>query len=130
MPYALSRVSDTWRPDIKVTRQDFRDLGSLLAINTGQWTRKSVGYLVRELMRATVVDEGWIPADVVTMGSRVEYRQAGKESTQIVTLSYPAERELFRDAISILDSGRRSSYWAFGWAVHLLRPSGWNLSHD
>lgn len=102
MPYALSRVPDTERPDIKVTTQDFRDLESLLAINTSQWTWTSVGYLVREMMRATVVDEGWIPANVVTMGSRVEYRQAGKESTRVVTLSYPAERELFRDAISIL----------------------------
>lgn len=125
MPYALSRVSDTWRPDIKVTRQDFRDLGSLLANNTGQWTRKSVGYLVRELMRATVVDEGWIPADVVTMGSRVEYRQAGKESTQIVTLSYPAERELFRDAISILTPvGAALIGLSAGQSIYYARPDG------
>jgi regulator of nucleoside diphosphate kinase len=101
MPYGLSPDPNARRPDIKITRQDFRDLESLLANNAGQWNWRSVEYLVRELMRATIVDEGWIPADVVTMGTRVEYREAGKDSPQVVTLSYPGERELFRDAISI-----------------------------
>jgi regulator of nucleoside diphosphate kinase len=61
-----------------------------------------VEYLVRELMRATVFDEDRIPTNVVTMGSRVEYLEAGKNSTQVVTLSYPGEMEFFRNGISIL----------------------------
>jgi regulator of nucleoside diphosphate kinase len=102
MRNALSRVPDPRRPDIKVTRQDIRDLKSLLAINSDQLSWKSVDYLVRELARAAVVDEGWIPTNVVTMGSRVEYREVGKNSNQVVTVSYPGQREVFRDAISIL----------------------------
>jgi regulator of nucleoside diphosphate kinase len=61
-----------------------------------------VEYLVRELMRATIVDEDSIPAEVVTMGSRVEYREEGRNSSQVVTLSYPGEREFIDDAISVL----------------------------
>ncbi len=102
MACELSRAPDPWLPDIKVTRQDFRDLESFLATKSSQLAWWSVGYLVRELMRATVMDDGCIPAEAITMGSRVEIREAGKDSTRVVTLSYPGESELFRDAISIL----------------------------
>jgi len=100
--HSLSRVPDPRRPAIKVTKQNVRDLKSLFAINPDRSNWRSVEYLVRELMRATVFDEDRIPTNVVTMGSRVEYLQAGKNSTQVVTLSYPDEMELFRDGISIL----------------------------
>jgi regulator of nucleoside diphosphate kinase len=99
---ARLRAPDPRQPNIKVTKQDSRDINSLFSINASQLGWRSVEYLLRELARAAIVDEDCIPANVVTIGSRVEYREVGRESTQIVTLSYPGDRELFRDAISIL----------------------------
>jgi regulator of nucleoside diphosphate kinase len=93
---------DPRRPEIEVTKQDLGNLESMLSSHSTQWTWRTVEYLVRELMRATVVDEGSISSKTVTMGSRVKYREAGQATSYVVTLSYPSERELFRDAISVL----------------------------
>ena len=98
----ILRVPDTWRPEITVTKWDLGNLECLLSIHATHWSWRSVEFLVRELMRATIVDEGSIPADVVTMGSRLEYREEGRNSTQVATLSYPGEREFLDDAISVL----------------------------
>lgn len=102
MTHAISRAPDPRRPEIMVTRSDLGNIECLLSIHATHWSWRSVEYLVRELMRATIVDEESIPSDVVTMGSRVEYRQEGRGSTQVVTLSYPGEREFLDDAISVL----------------------------
>ena len=105
MTHAISRPVDTRRPEIHVTRWDLGNIESLLSIHAAQWNWRSVEYLVRELMRATIVeesDESTLPADLVTMGSRVEYREQGRDPSQIVTLAYPGERELYDDAISVL----------------------------
>lgn len=102
MTHAILRVPDTRRPDITVTKSDLGNLECLLSIHATHWNWRSVEFLVRELMRATIVDEESVPADVVTMGSRVEYREEGRNSTQVATLSYPGEREFLDDAISVL----------------------------
>lgn len=102
MTSANLRIPDPRRPEITVTKRDIGNIESLLSSHATHWSWRSVEYLIRELMRATIVDDGAIPADVVTMGSRVEYREEGQDSSQIVTLSYPGERELLDDAISVL----------------------------
>jgi regulator of nucleoside diphosphate kinase len=58
--------------------------------------------LARELMRSTVVDEREIPANTVTMRSRVEFRAEGIGVRQVATLVYPGENGLYDDAISVL----------------------------
>lgn len=93
---------DPRRPAICVTKSDFNNIRSVLSIHGTHRNSRAVEYLVRELMRATIVDERTIPADVVTMGSRVEFRKEGRSSNQVVTLCYPEEREIFDDGISIL----------------------------
>lgn len=102
MTRAILRAPDTRRPDILVTKWDLGNLESLLSSHAEQWNWRSVEYLVRELMRATIVEEGAVPDDVVTMGSRVEYREQGRSASAVATLSYPGEREFFDDAISVL----------------------------
>ena len=102
MTHAILHAPDPRRPDITVTKWDLGNLESLLSSHARQWSWRSVEYLVRELMRATIVDEGAIPDDVVTMGSRVEYREQGRSASTVATLSYPGEREFFDDAISVL----------------------------
>lgn len=102
MTRAIPSVPDIRRPEIMVTKGDLGSLECLLSIHAAYWSWRSVEYLVRELMRATIVDEEAVPADVVTMGSRVEYREEGRSPSQVVTLSYPGEREYIDDAISVL----------------------------
>jgi regulator of nucleoside diphosphate kinase len=95
-------LADPRRPAICVTKSDFNNIRSVLSIHGTHRNSRAVEYLVRELMRATIVDERAIPADVVTMGSRVEFREEGRSSNQVVTLCYPGEREIFENGISIL----------------------------
>ena len=102
MTHPVSPFFDPRRPDVTVTKADLSSLECLLSIHATHWSWRSVELLVRELMRATIVEESAIPADVVTMGSRVEFREEGRSSNQVVTLCYPGEREIFDDAISIL----------------------------
>jgi regulator of nucleoside diphosphate kinase len=102
MTQTISRAPDTRRPEIRVTETDLNNLKHLLSIHGTRWSWRAVEFLVRELLRAEIVDGGSVPANVVTMGSRVEYREQGQSSSQVVTLSYPGEREFFDDAISIL----------------------------
>lgn len=105
MTHAIARPVDTRRPDIHVTRWDLGNIESLLSIHAARWNWRSVEYLVRELMRATIIEESeesTLPADLVTMGSRVEYCEQGRDSSEIVTLAYPGEREIYDDAISVL----------------------------
>ena len=102
MTREILRIPDVRRPEITVTKWDLSNLQSLLSIHATHWSWRSVEYLVRELMRATIVDEGSISPDVVTMGSRVEYREESRNSSEVVTLSYPWDREFVGDAISVL----------------------------
>jgi regulator of nucleoside diphosphate kinase len=102
MTHVISRPVDPRRPEIQVTNWDLRNIESLLSIHATHWNWRSVEYLVRELMRATVVEESTLPDDIVTMGSRVEYREVGRDSSEIVTVAYPGEREIYDDAISVL----------------------------
>ena len=102
MTRQISPFSDPQRPDITVTKADLSSLQCLLSIHATHWSWRSVEFLVRELMRASIVEESMIPPDVITMGSRVEYREEGRDSTRVITLSYPGDREFIDDAISVL----------------------------
>src|SRR5690554_6871982 len=62
---------------------------------------KQVAHLESELARAKLVKPQEIPADIVTMNSRVRFRitESGKEFEK--TLVYPADLAKTEDAISI-----------------------------
>lgn len=102
MIHAITRLSGPRRPDITVNEADLGNLECLLSIHATHRSWRAVEFLVRELMRATIVDGSKIAPDVVTMGSRVEYREEGRNSSQVVTLSYPGQRESADDAVSVL----------------------------
>jgi regulator of nucleoside diphosphate kinase len=102
MIHPIARLSGPRRPDITVNEADLGNLECLLSIHATHRSWKSVEFLVRELMRAAIVDGSEIAPDVVTMGSRVEYREEGRNSSQVVTLSYPGQRESADDAVSVL----------------------------
>jgi regulator of nucleoside diphosphate kinase len=88
-------------PEIKITKGDLSRLELLLATHEGIWSWRAVEFLVRELLRSTIVRESQISAGTVTMRSRVEYCE-DDGIPQVVTLVYPGERDLYDDAMSIL----------------------------
>lgn len=61
-----------------------------------------IDYLYDELARAQFVEADAMPKDVVTLGSRLRFRNeaSGKEHERVLTL--PHETHIFSDAISIL----------------------------
>jgi regulator of nucleoside diphosphate kinase len=89
-------------PEIKVTKADLGKLDVMLAHRSPIRSWKAVEILVRELLRAKIVGEHQIPVDVVTMGSRVEFREAGNELSTVATLVYPGDSGSYDDAVSVL----------------------------
>ncbi len=90
------------QPDIKVTKWDLGRLQHLLGIHATTWSWKAVEFLVRELMRAHIVDEKDVPNDIVTMRSRVAFRVGDSDLDQVATLAYPGDRDYYDDALSVL----------------------------
>lgn len=89
-------------PEIKVTKADLGKLDTMLAHHSPIRSWKAVEILVRELLRAQVVDANDIPAQVVRMGSRVEFREAENDLSTVATLVYPGDSGLYDDAVSVL----------------------------
>jgi regulator of nucleoside diphosphate kinase len=96
----LTRIQSL--PEIKVTRADLGKLDAMLADRSPIRSWKAVEILVRELLRAKIVDEHEIPAHVVTMGSRVEFHEAKNGLSTVATLVYPGDSGLYDDAVSVL----------------------------
>ena len=83
--------------DIYVTRQDFDRLSRLLEIHG----HERYGALEEELGRARIVDSAAIPADVVTMNSRVRFQDESGEELEI-TLVYPQDADVDQGMVSVL----------------------------
>lgn len=59
-------------------------------------------YLLRELDRASIVDDGTLAGDVVAMHSTLEYRDDLTGIVRRVTLVYPGEQDVAAWKISVL----------------------------
>jgi regulator of nucleoside diphosphate kinase len=90
------------QPDIRVTKWDLGRLQHLLSSHATTWSWRAVEFLVRELMRAHIVDEESIPGNIVTMRSRVMISENDGGLDQVVTLAYPSDRDFYNDALSVL----------------------------
>jgi regulator of nucleoside diphosphate kinase len=89
-------------PAIKVTKGNLSQLQTLLSDHAPIRSWRAVEFLLGEMKRATIVDENQTPPNVVTMHSRVEFRHDDSGATQIATLVYPGERDLYEDGISVV----------------------------
>lgn len=58
--------------------------------------------LLDELGRARIVPAAKMPADVVTIGSRVSYRDESTGQEKTVTLVYPEDADISRGQVSIM----------------------------
>jgi regulator of nucleoside diphosphate kinase len=79
------------------------DLGRLMELVSAVQHRapEAAEGLIAEIERAEVVETGAVPADVVQMGSTVEFR-AGEGPSRRVTLVFPAEADIAAGRVSVL----------------------------
>jgi regulator of nucleoside diphosphate kinase len=112
------------KPEIKVTRGNLARLNTLLAIHAPIRSWRAVEFLVRELMRATIVDEEQLPATIATIGSTVEFHEGGSELKRVGTLVHLSGDDFYDNAIPVLtpvgaaliglSEGQSISYGALG----------------
>lgn len=89
---------------IVVTRPDHRRLRLLVdsARARRRWEELHLLALAEELDEAEVVDPGEVPADVVTMRSRVRVLDMVSGETHTYTICYPTEANLEAGRLSVL----------------------------
>jgi regulator of nucleoside diphosphate kinase len=89
-------------PNIIITQDDRNKLALLVDAHAADSNNGLIDSLDQEINRARIVEPGEIPPDVVTMNSRVVFRDDGSQSTQTVTLVYPGQENSVEGRISIL----------------------------
>lgn len=89
-------------PEISVTKENLGKLDTMLVDHAPIRAWRAVEFLVRELMRAKIIDRHEIPVQLATMRSRVEYREEHNRIPRVATLAYPGDFRLYEDAISVL----------------------------
>jgi len=90
--------------EIIVTRHDLHRLDGLLkAVSTAYRTdQEHLAKLKNELSRARIVDPKRVPGDVVTMNSRVRFRDLEEERDHVFSLVFPADADISQNRLSIL----------------------------
>jgi len=90
--------------EIIVTRHDLHRLDGLLkAVSTAYRTdQEHLAKLKNELSRARIVDPKRVPGDVVTMNSRVRFRDLEEERDYVFSLVFPADADISQNRLSIL----------------------------
>jgi regulator of nucleoside diphosphate kinase len=85
-----------------ITRNDHHRLSLLLnaALRTGP--SAALEKLRGELDRATLLDPAAIPADIVTMGSRVQIEDLGTNEVEEYLLVYPDQANIAEGRLSVL----------------------------
>jgi regulator of nucleoside diphosphate kinase len=89
-------------PTIIITHQDRDRLALLVDAHADDSDNSLVDSLDQEINRARIVEPGDMPSDVVTMNSRVVFRDDSSQTTQTVTLVYPGQENSLEGRISIL----------------------------
>ena len=88
--------------NIVVTIRDMERLLGLIDSTGDERSQAAVEALESELSRAQVVDPQDVPPDVVTMNSRVVYRDEERQVTREVTLCYPRDARMGEGRVSVL----------------------------
>jgi len=85
---------------IYITRYDRQRLEDQL-VELDKESRKDLQSLEVELNRAKIVDSKEVPPDVVTMNSRLMYRDLEDDSEEQVTLVFPSDADINRKKMSV-----------------------------
>ena len=115
------------RPDIYITEFDRTRLKAILespAFQTGR-DREHLADLAQELEKAHIVKPEEVPADVVTMNSKVRVRDMQSGEAKDYTLVYPHEADITKDRISVLAPiGTALLGYKAGDTIELAVPDG------
>jgi regulator of nucleoside diphosphate kinase len=117
---------------IMVTDADFWPLSALVRARTADFIRdrEHIDKLAEELARSAPVSMAEVPADVVTMHSRVRVRDLGTGAARTYTLVFPYQADLRSGRLSVLAPlgtallGYREGdeiEWAMPGGLHRLR---------
>lgn len=79
-------------------------LDHLEALASGAMTRQPdlADRLLTELARARIVQPAQMPADVVSIGNRVTYRDESNGREQVVTLVFPEDADIDAGRVSVM----------------------------
>ena len=90
--------------DIYITKYDLKRLKELVqvGISFAERDRESLEKLQGELDRAHIVEPTAVPGDVVTMNSRVRFKDLDTNQDKVYTLVFPSEAKLEQQKISVL----------------------------
>ena len=90
--------------DIYITEYDLKRLKELVqvGISFAERDRESLEQLQGELDRAHIVEPTAVPGDVVTMNSRVRFKDLDTNQDKVYTLVFPSEAKLEQQKISVL----------------------------
>jgi len=90
--------------DIYITEYDLKRLKELVqvGISFAERDRESLEKLQGELDRAHIVEPTAVPGDVVTMNSRVRFKDLDTTQDKVYTLVFPSEANLEQERISVL----------------------------
>jgi regulator of nucleoside diphosphate kinase len=91
----------TAKPVITVTTLDLERLQKVID-DAPEDLQEQADLLQEELLRANVVKPGQVPADVVTMNSRVRFRVQPGDIEREMTLVYPRDADAAANRISVL----------------------------
>ena len=87
---------------IRVTHRDLDGLNRVIEVYGGGRNAAACDALEAELLRARVVEADEIPADVVTMNSRVRFEDLESGEVREITLGYPQDADVDRGRVSVL----------------------------
>jgi regulator of nucleoside diphosphate kinase len=87
-----------------ITQNDFEKLRGLIAgyKPRNEFEQDNLDMLVHDLERAHIVDPSDIPANVVTMNSKLYVRDIDSMEEMMFTLVFPKDADLSKDKISVL----------------------------
>ncbi len=85
-----------------ITRLDFDRLTAVIEQESARFDTAILELLDRKLSSARIVDPREIPADLVTMNSRVRYQRTDGSSPREVALVYPPDAAPDRGRVSVL----------------------------
>lgn len=87
---------------ITLLEEDFAKLSALVANRVTGRDADAAEQLEAEIERARVVPAGEAPRDLVTMNSRVQFKDERTGRTRVVQLVYPADADAAAGRVSVL----------------------------
>lgn len=98
----MARPERAASPRLTITEQDYERLTGVIERYDSGRQPEPAELLDAELARAKVVPQGKVPADVVTMRSRVVIEDTSTGRSREFTLAYPEEADAGQARLSVL----------------------------